>query len=208
MIFYKDQFGNAIADKIVDDASYANSNVISQVSTDAINNVKTQMNLLALNYNNAMRERSNKIAEAKALADPQDMADALQKIKDIDSGGWFTPSLQSQVDVMRSVLNTLGVSTTIPDPEALGFFVIDDLAEVTAAAWIAGVTIVAVIAAAATYFGTQALRYTALVINPNIVDPTATTAFAESLGGGAKVALIIAALGAAAYFIMEQRKKA
>jgi hypothetical protein len=194
--------GAALADKILDDAEYADMNSLEQFTQDQIEKVKIAMRELDLNLANAIRERNVKINQIQLLPEGEFKSAMIKEFNSIDKGGWFSPSFVSQVNAVKSIMNKLGVDHSLPEMQTMGLL---PLAAIPTAGWVAAVASIAVIGSLATYFLTQAARYTALVINPEIYDPSATTAFADSLGGGAKYALIIAAIGGVAFFLMKDK---
>lgn len=192
--------GSALADKILDDAEYEDMGVLDKFMADQVTKVKVALNELDMNLSNAIRERNNKIAEIRSLPDGEFKNKMISEFKSIDDGGWFRPSFAIQVNAVKSVMNAIGVNSGIPEMQTLGVL---PLAAIPTAGWVSAVASIAVIGSLATYFLTQAARYTALVINPDIYDPSATTAFAESLGAGTKYAIILGTVGVVAYFIMQ-----
>lgn len=204
-------FGSAAADKIIDEAEYAREGIIRQTIDDAAQKVKVATREMVLNFENAIRERNNKIAEIRALPEGEYKDIKVQEFKDIDDGGWFTPSFTTKVSAMQSVLEKLGLESDAPDIQTLGIIPLAALAAVPTAAWVAGTALAITIAGLATYFATQGLRYTAILVNPSAVqqaDPSVTTVIGTNVSSGVKMALIIAALGGVAYMLLAPRVSA
>jgi hypothetical protein len=202
-------FGSAAADQIVDQATYDNSNVLTQFQMDQVQKVKTAMNELSLAVSNAISARNDIISQINALPAGSYKDSKIAEFKSVDDGGWFTPSFSTQVQGLQKIADLFGIQQTLPDVQTLGIFGVDDLAEITAGAWLAAVAGLAIITAAVTYFGTQALRYAAILVDPSGVqqaDPSIQSILGGQVGQGMKYGIVALSIGGILYFWMKGKK--
>ena len=150
-------------------------------------------------FEDAVVARNKKIDEINSIPAGDYKNQLIAQFKDVDNGGWLTPSFQSQVNALNKILELFGISTwSLPNAKSLGVLpvIIAAIEGLPATAWVAGAATVTAIAGLATYYFTQRNRYEAIKVNPQGVaqaDPTIT----GQIGEGIKYALIVVSVLAA-----------